>query len=96
MYTTIKVRKETRDALKGYLEEPYGFASLDAAIRFLMKKEELFELLLNRKPELLDLVLQIQKEEKIKRLQEELRALKEKRPPRITTIYKVHITEVDL
>ena len=95
MSTTIKVKKETRDALKTYLKEPYNFASMDEAIRFLMKKEELFELMLNHDPKLLKLVQQIQREEEIKRLEEKLQALKENRPPRVTTIFKIHITDLE-
>ena len=46
MYTLIKVRRETCNALKTYLEEHHDFSSLDEAIQFLMKKEELFEIVL--------------------------------------------------
>jgi len=96
MSAMVRVKKETLNALKAYLDEPYNFSSLNEAIRFLMEKETLFELLLNAKPELLTLVDEVQRKEKIRRLEEKLRALKENRPPRPTTTYKVHITDVDL
>ena len=64
------------------MELSYNFSSLNEAIHFLMEKEMLFELLLNTKPELLTLVNKIQRREKIERLEEKLRALKENRPPK--------------
>ncbi len=77
MSTTIRVKYNTWDWLKRFYDEPYNFKSLDQVIKFLLRKEFLFELVVQKIPDLLKQINGIIKDEKIRILEIRVKDLKE-------------------
>ena len=100
--TTIRVKRDTLDWLKHFYDEPYCFTSLDQVIEFLLDKEFLFELVVQKIPSLLKQINGVIREEKIRRLEARVKGLKEGRaydqfiPEDIYSIVKPCILNVDL